>query len=160
MSDSRMRLSIMKEELDNQVVKLRSEVTTSDINKEIAINQINIDNEVAKQPGYMYFYSSMLANMVALREAIKVYVDFLEAVLDEEVRSRFASNPTLKITEDKVKAAITRSPELIEAQLELIKIKRDESLLKSVVDAFSHKKDMLITLASNMRSRAQSEINI
>lgn len=160
MSDSRMRLSIMKEELDNQVVKLRSEVTTSDVNKEIAINQINIDNEVAKQPGYMYFYSSMLANMVALREAIKVYVDFLEAVLDEEVRSRFASNPTLKITEDKVKAAITRSPELIEAQLELIKIKRDESLLKSVVDAFSHKKDMLITLASNMRSRAQSEINI
>lgn len=160
MSDSRIRLNIMKEELYSQIAKLRSEVTTSDVNKEISINQIDIDNEVAKQPGYMYFYSSMLANIVALREAVKVYVDFLEAVLDEEVRMKFASNPTLKVTEDKVRAAVIRSPELIEAQLELIKIKRDELLLKSIVDAFSHKKDMLITLASNMRSRAQSEINI
>ena len=160
MDPTRERLNIMREELDKQVAKLREEVSSSKANSEVSIDQISLDTEMQRQPSYMYYYSSKLASMVALKEAYKVYVDFLKAVVDEEVRIQLSSNPNDKVTEDKVKAAVIRNGQVLDAKLELVRLERDVDLLKSIVDSFIHKKDMLISLASNMRSRLQSEINI
>lgn len=162
--ESRVRLNILRDELKKQVTKLREEVVLQNIEKEVGIDQLALDTEMQKQSGYMYYYSSMLASRTAIREGYKVYVDFLEAVLDEEIRNELAllsrTDSTVKITEPYVKAAITRNSELVDAELELVRLKRDEALLDSIVKSFEHKKDMLVSLAANMRARMQSEINI
>jgi len=129
-----------------------------DYEDELKLSEEEINNELRDQPS-LYAYYAVLGEMAeaALAEA-KLQLDTTTASLDGKYREQLASMG--KVTENLVANSVKVDEDYIAAVLRVNVARKNVGLLGAIKEAFRHRKDMLVTLASNMRIQADSTLYI
>ena len=112
--------------------------------KDIIIDESNLDLECLDQPSLMLKYSRICADAHLEMEKAKQGVDLVRAQLDYQIRV----NPddyeiTVKLTETVISGAITQQDPFIDAQKEYLEKRHDYEVLKGAVNAFEQRKTAL-----------------
>jgi len=116
-----------------------------DITKELQIDLSNLNEELAKQPAKFAWWGVVHA-------VAKDLVDTEEGKLDSEIR-KSAEASGEKITETKIK-------NLINVNEKYRELKNQERIARVIKEAFAQRKDMLISLAANLREEFDTELSI
>lgn len=155
----------MREELKINV--LIDKPYVMDLNEDLSISKERINDELSKQPAMFAWYATLyeLARSKTLK--LKQSLDTIEAELNLEVRtetskiksedSRYAN---LKLTETTIESIVRTNEKFKLAEDNYLTAKKDEGMLLVAKVAFEQRKDMLISLASNMRSELDGELSI
>lgn len=145
--------------MDNQIsiVSLNQTLEIGDLQLSDDFAQIN--KSLAIHPGK---YQEIMGLLVELECKIKEKqgeLSILTAELDEKIREE---NQSKKMTETFIKKQILLDPKIQSLQKEVEVLRRDELKLNAIKEAYQHKKDCLITLASNLRAQYlnSGQINI
>jgi len=143
------------------VVELRmgGEIVRPNFKEELRCAEETINENLRDQPSF-YAYYAVLAELAdeALSEA-KLALEMTESSLDAEVREEMTRVGT-KTTETAIRGKIVLKESYVAAVSLVNSLKKDVGILKAIKEAFNHRKDMLVTLASNMRAQADPEIFI
>jgi len=144
----------MKNEERNMVLVIKVGDTEHkvDFQQEVRISEETINEDLKDQPG-KYVYFAILQEMAeAEHQEAKLYLELKEAELDSSIREE-AQRVGEKITEKRVMTKITLDDSYIEARTDVNLTRTKVGKLKAVKEGLNHRKDMLITLASNMRTQ-------
>ena len=133
---------------------------TLEYQKELLISEDTINEDLKDQPSYFAWYAVLHEKVIEEASKLKMALELLEAGLADEIRKAAALAGEKKPTEKYISEQILLNLAYQEAQLNLISTQKNLGVLKSVKEAFNHRKDMLITLASNMRAQWDANIYI
>lgn len=130
-----------------------------DPDTELTLDEEGINEYLKNQPSLYAFYAVMQEAADAQVAEAKLHLETLEATLDDAFRTEAAKSGT-KITETLLANRIKVNDDYIASVIALNEAKRQVGQLRAIKDAFVHRKDMLVTLASNMRAQQDPEIFI
>lgn len=145
------RVEIELDALDLLVIKIKTadgSVKTFDISDELTIEDINEAH--IDQAGKFAFWASVSEVAKANVEMAKADMETAEAEADEKAR-KYLEMEGIKITEKAVERAIKGESSFVDAQKKYLQAKRNAGVLKSVAEAFEHRKEMIIGLGANHR---------
>jgi len=123
--------------------------------EQLQCSEETINEDLQNQPSLFAWYAVLEELAEAELQEAKLALDLVEAELDAHYRSTLE-----KVTETKISNKIKSSEEYIKAKVAVNEARKKVGILKAIREAFSHRKDMLIALASNMRAQADPEIFI
>ncbi|MFP4025827.1 MAG: hypothetical protein ACLFVR_14985 [Thiohalospira sp.] len=115
-----------------------------DYEKDVHINENDLDLECLEQPSLMLKYSKHLEYLKKERDRIKEKVDLVRAGLDKDIRTTPEDFDIYgKITEAVVSAAILIQPEYKKVMEEYLNAKYEAGVAQGVVSAIDARKTML-----------------
>lgn len=138
-------LDIKLDRLDFQILRLIDESgqhITLDLQKELSVNEANLEVEMLQQPSKYVYWSSILEKIRFFQESAELEMELLIAELDKEAREELPKED-IKPTKDSVDNYIKRT-EAYKVQKE--KCNHYAYLVKRIqfiVRAFEQRKDML-----------------
>lgn len=127
------------------VVKLILDGDTRDLAEELRIPLWNLSVELASQPAWYAFWSSILAEAQIALDETKGSVEVMVAQVSSEARHDY-KKMSLKITEAQLSEEVTLDPRVQAKKADLLKKKRAVDLVKVAVKAFEQRAQTLITL--------------
>lgn len=145
--------------MNNEVLKLKIKIKNktykSNLAEESIITGENINKAIMEQPGLFAWYSVICSKAKRLVDLKKAEKKKLYAQLDKRYR-----NELEKVTDKSVEQAIERDIKYLNLNKEVIDAEYSYNIAYAAVDTLKQKKDMLITLASNMRAERDSDITL
>ena len=121
-------------------------------------DQSEINRQCLSHPATYAFYAGVLATA-------KYRVNLAEHKLDQyysekylEIKEEIGGDKG--VTETFIKQKINTDEKYQELKLTLFKFQQEEGILSALVKSLEHKKDMLFSLASNLRAEIKSGITI
>jgi energy-converting hydrogenase A subunit M len=130
---------------------------TIDYRKELKCSEETINDDLKDQPSFFAWYAVLSEVAQAEMAEAKTTLEMAEAVLDERIRKESAGD---KVTETMVKNRIRLDPTFQGAQENFATARKNVGILGAIKESFYHRKDVLISLASNMRVQADPSIYI
>jgi hypothetical protein len=115
------------------------------------IDKYQLEDELKRQSSIYAYYSG--AMIIA-----KQRMDQLEVQIEQKsasVRLAAVDSSDKKITDKNLEAIVTADPDISSLKQDYNNLTTRYSLLKSLVTALDHKKDMLIQLSSNQRAETK-----
>lgn len=150
----------MKEELVLQVkIKEGQQPQKLDLNVDLDINRENINAEMTNQPSMFAWYAVLHELAKAKSVEMKRKEKAFRAELDKKIRSK-AKEDEVKLTETAIDSIITTSPDFINIQKLCNNADLEAGLLNVARQAFEQRKDMLISISSNMRNEVDTDIKV
>ena len=140
------------------ILKLGKEEIVLEYEKELELNEETINEDLKKQPNLFAWYAVILERAIADRDEAKLALEIMEAELDADIRLDLVDGK--KPTEKHIQAKIILNDDYQEARMEVIQKTKHVGMLKGIKDAFNHRKEAVIALASNMRAQADPSIYI
>lgn len=141
----------MREELPKFTIKLDKEYVL-EYENELKISEETINEDLGTQASYHAYYSALLAMAKdALRQG-KLDLKCFRASLYEQYRNSMASSGE-RITDTRLNSLIDMNEEYLEVERAVSKMEFDVDILDSIVRSFFHRKDMVFSLAANLRSQ-------
>ena len=141
----------------NIKLKLGGKTYQSKLYKELSIGS-NINEDIIKQPGTFAWYAVLMSLAKKFFDEKKSEKKQTYAKLDKFYRGE--EGRLDRITDKSVDQAIERDKKYIASCQEVIEAEFNYNLMYSAVESFKQKKDMLVTLASNMRAEYGSNMTI
>jgi hypothetical protein len=142
----------MKAELIQEVAdKINLEVYIDLCDRLTKIDKYQLEDELKRQSSIYAYYSG--AMIIA-----KQRMDQLEIQIEQKsasVRLAAVDSSDKKITDKNLEAIVTADPDISSLKQDYNNLTTRYSLLKSLVTALDHKKDMLIQLSSNQRAETK-----
>lgn len=135
-------------------IKIGNEEMELDYEEELRLNEETINEDLKKQPSLYAFYAVLSEKAHAELNESKLALEVHEAVLDSQIRKQSDKKPT----EKQIQAQILLEPSYQEARMDVIRATKQLGILKGIKDAFNHRKEAVIALASNMRAQSDPEI--
>lgn len=134
---------------------------THELNPDVELHlaEETINDDLKNQPSLYAFYAVMHEAADAELAERKLTLETVEAIVDEKIRGEFTTSGT-KATEALIANKVRLNDEYQAAVISYNEAKAQVGKLRAIRDAFVHRKDMLVTLASNMRVQADPEIFI
>ena len=130
-----------------------------DPDEELKMAEETINDDLKNQPSLYAFYAVMQEAAESELAECKLAVETIEAALDDRLRSE-ALAASSKLTETQLANKIRLNDDFLNATVAYNKAKRQAGMLRAIKEAFVHRKDMLVTLASNMRAQADPSIYV
>jgi len=127
-----------------------------DYQKELACSEETINDDLKDQPSHFAWYAVLAEIAQAELAEAKVTLDLAEASLD----AKFRAEAEARTTETMIKNKIKLDPIFTAAQENYNTLRKNVGILGAIKDAFYHRKDVLIALASNMRVQADPSIYV
>lgn len=115
------------------------------------IDKHQVDHEMERQAAIYSHYAGVMV-------IVKQKVDSLEIQIEQksaQVRLAAVEGADKKITDKNLEAIVSADPEIFALKQDYNNLTTRYSLLKSLVTALDHKKDMLIQLSSNQRAETK-----
>ena len=115
------------------------------------IDKHQVDHEMERQASIYSHYAGVMV-------IVKQKVDALEIEIEKksaQVRLAAVNGADKKITDKNLEAIVSADPEIFALREDYNNLTTRYSLLKSLVTALDHKKDMLIQLSSNQRAETK-----
>lgn len=139
------------------VVKLdKNKKYVADLEDALSINPEKINDELARQPT-LYAHWGMLHVMAGGRkDSFKRRMDEKAAEISLEIRRTVRQT---RITEKEIENELLTHDGFQEVQDEYYAAKVDEEALKVAREAFHQRKDMLVTLATNLRRELDADLD-
>lgn len=114
---------------------------------DVSVDAINLTQGMSEQTGNVVYYGELNARAEAQVAYYKQAVEILEAQLIKDMRSVYAAKGDTKVSEVRLEKEVRLNPKMIEMQQRLRDAKYVHSLHLSVMDAFDHRRSMLIQSA-------------
>lgn len=146
-----------KEELQI-TVKLGDKIHELNLNADLEIDKTIMNKELAKQPALFAWYATLYEIAKDKTAHLKHKIETFEASLELEIRQM--ASPPVKLTVDSIKAIIRDDKVHRRMAEELLHAKKSEGMLQVAKASFDQRKDMLISLSSNMRAEMDDDIKI
>ena len=134
-------------------------INPAQLKAELAFKESEINQALMEHPAKFGYYAMLYYESERQTLKLKQILEITEAKVDGEIRAQYegAGKPP---TEAQIKSKIVRHTEVIAAQRAYNKAKTIQQLCKHAVDAFRHRKDMLIQVSFNRRAEIQGEIRV
>lgn len=123
--------------------------------EELKCSEDTINDDLKNQSAQFAWYSVLSGMQEEEYGQRKLELELIEAELDSHYRKELD-----KVTEAKVAMQIRSDLKYIEARQIVNEAKKNLEILKGITEAFRHRKDMLVTLAANMRVQSDPELYI
>jgi len=140
-------------------IVLGDEVQELNPDAELKLAEETINDDLKNQPALYAFYAVLQEAADSELADRKLAMETMEAVLDEHIRAEALTAGT-KVTETMIGSKIRLNEDYQASIIALNQAKAQAGKLRAIKEAFVHRKDMLVTLASNMRAQADPEIFI
>lgn len=114
---------------------------------DLIVNVSDLTSEFRTFPTTFYRYCLQKAKAEAQRDHAKAKLKEIRAV----VYKRIKSDTSTKHTEKSMEAEIDTDPQVLEAQLKLVKAEHDAATIEGAVESMRSKKDMLMQLGADRR---------
>jgi len=135
------------------------ELYNRDIGEDLSVSRTTLDEDCINQAPLYAWYAILAENARDERDRAKDNIGVVEAELDADIR-REMDEKKEKITEGKVTQAIKRHDKCREAVESHLQSCHTFGILIAVQNAFGHRKEMLVTLAANMRREQGGEVSV
>jgi hypothetical protein len=129
-------------------------VDGKEIEKELVLNEDNMDDCIDKQSGYVSYYGKKWAYAEAKHRDTKINLDSLYATLDIQLRTALGT-----YTEGKIRSSIITDLKYIKKQEELSRYKLELDKLMIILKALDHKKDMIREKVKMINMDYNSSVN-
>lgn len=134
----------------------------------VSINRGKMDEEFCNQAGHYAYYSARHFEAMKQSANLKLIRDVKTAQVSLEVRQSVADEIALhsgdkaykKPTEGEIESRVNTDSRVVIAVREYNEAKAIEELAGNCLDAFRHKKDMLIGLGCNDREERRGELRM
>lgn len=141
------------------IVISESQTVDLDYESELKLSEEEINAHLMNQPS-LYVYYAVLEEMAeAAMAEVRLHLELTEAALDEKYRKEITVRGG-KITEAMVSGAVRLDSEHIAAVSDYNQARKNVGILSAIKEAFRHRKDCLIALASNMRAQMDTTLSI
>jgi hypothetical protein len=121
---------------------------------DLAVDDTKINEVLKTQPSQFIFWATMAYTQKGVVKKMKLELEKYEGQLDASVRRTLVAAGE-KATEATIQARIKRDERRVALSLELINEEEKMELLLSVKDAFSQRKDMIMSLGANLRAEME-----
>jgi len=167
------------------VIKIGDKKYECPYEDELKCSEEKINDNLKDQPGLFAFYAVQQEMAEYEYRENKLALEILEAQLDGNIRkadakeisgellridkltekkeitdAKKAFEKREKLTEKKIASLILLDEDYQTARLAVDEARKTVGILKAIVASFIHRKDMLVTLAANMRIQMDPEIYI
>lgn len=140
---------------------LREFIDGGAVEKELSVNDINLDNAVSTQASRFAHYSYQAALAKQQHKKVKLYVEITEATLYRDKRLKLIAEVGAKaVTENQVQAEMKLDTRWMKMQNMLAQAERIADTIEGVVKAFAQQKDMISIMAHDRRLERSGEIRI
>ena len=128
----------------------------SSLEDDITINPTDLDAEFVEQPRKYVWWAILSEVAKDLMGQKKYQMELLYAKLDHEKRTAAMTNK-VKLTEKMVENEVITDPRYQRIMSEYLSIKKDYGMLSAGRDAFTQRKEMLISLGANYRAEGNAD---
>lgn len=122
---------------------VRNFIDADQLKRDISFNLLDLSNAMMEQASLFVYYGSLAADAEKQVSAVKLMLETTEAAIYQAVRSNKIANDE-RFTEALLENEVSRHPRVISIKKSLADARRVESTCKTAVEAFRHRKDMLI----------------
>lgn len=132
-------------------IRLRTGKTwRCDLTDEVEIDETRINRELGEHPAKFAWFATLGAEARRYRDDLKRRLDLLEIELRKEFLAGVLPDEK-KPTKDAIDAYITESHRFQKMEQELIEATYQQDILYAAREAMTHRRDMLVTIATNLR---------
>lgn len=142
-----------------KTIKVKLLIDPEKADKDAQINPSDLTNAMIEQSGHRIHYGRIAAQATHQVDNLKLALKVKEAVVDKAIRDA-AAEEGRKITEAMVEKEVSRHPEVIQLQKAINEAKLIQGIANAAVEAFEHRKDMLIQLGARERKEMEGEMRI
>ncbi len=120
----------------------------SEILEDLEIDETKLNEELQKQPGKFFYYTSQWARAARSRRRTKLNAAEREAVLAKEYREIIAKEtPGQRVTERMLTDYLNNHPEYLKLQEDIIKSEYMEDVLEATRDSMRQRHQVLLELS-------------
>lgn len=123
--------------------KVKSFVDASQLKSDLAYSNNNLSDAMMRQSSLFSHYGVALAEASRQTDVVKMLLENTEAAVYQMIRNKKAA-ASEKVTEAQLEKLVARHPRVIAMKKSLAEAKRVEAITKTAVEAFRHRRDMLI----------------
>lgn len=140
-------------------IVVRQLIDTKQLKQDLSYSLANLSDAMVQQAALFAHYGVIAAQASRQVDNIKLMVDNIEAAVYRKVRDELIANGE-KVTEGLLEKIVRRHDRMIQASRALNEAKQIESVAKTAVEAFRHRRDMLIQQGLISREEMKGELSI
>ncbi|SOC90114.1 hypothetical protein SAMN05216358_0138 [Rhizobium sp. AN5] len=141
------------------VYQVRDFIDAAELRRDLAYSPNNLTDAMMQQASMFSHYGVLAAEAAKQTDVVKMLVENTEAAVQQIIRNELAA-ASEKITESAIAAKVARHPRVISMKKALNEAKRIESIGKTAVEAFRHRRDMLVQQGLISREEMKGELSI
>jgi len=130
-----------------------------DFVSELKIDRGSLDNELTQQPSKYAFYATLASIAEDMVEQNKLKLQVIEAELDKAIRQK-AMEDKIKLTETQVNNMMVGLEEWQDTKRKFLSAKKNMNILNSIVQAWEHRKSMLVSLSLKAKRESEDDIEV
>ena len=127
--------------------------------RDVSMTENDLHDAFIDQSGHFYYYASMYAKAERQMSNLKLRLELAEADAAGKIRAA-AAEAGEKMTEGTCKERVRMQRSVLLLEMALIEAKEVESTIKGLVEAFRHKKDMLIVRGNISRDEFKAALSL
>lgn len=131
----------------------------SKVQEDLAYSVVDIGAGMGEQASLFVHYGAMAARASAQVDKFKLYLETAEAKVDRQVREEAVKSGD-KLTEARIEKLVITHDSIIALKNALLEAKQIEAGAKTVVEAFKHRRDMLIQQGLLLREEMKGEVYV
>lgn len=134
-------------------------VDTAQLKRDLSYSPTNLTDAMMQQASMFAHYGILAAQASRQVDTVKMLLENTEAAV-YRLRRDAAVAANEKQTEAQLSAQVTRHPKVIEMKRALNEAKQQEAVAKTAMEAFRHRRDMLIQEGLLQREEMKGELSI
>lgn len=138
---------------------VREFIEPQDLKRDVAFSTNDLTSAMMSQASMFSHYGVLAANASRQVDTVKLLLENTEAAVYKMLRDQAATNGE-KVTEAQLEKLVTRHPRVIAMKKSLNEAKRVEANAKIAVEAFRHRRDMLVQMGLISREEMKGELSI
>lgn len=138
---------------------VRDFIDPAELKRDVAFSANDLTSAMMQQASMFSHYGMMSSNAARQVDTVKLLLENTEAAVYKMLRDQAAVNGE-KVTEAQLEKLVTRHPRVIAMKKSLNEAKRVESNTKIAVEAFRHRRDMLVQMGLISREEMKGELSI
>ncbi|QNH71680.1 hypothetical protein V1VFAS_113 [Rhizobium phage V1VFA-S] len=139
--------------------QVRDFVDAAQLKRDLAYSPNNLTDAMMQQASMFSHYGILAADAARQVDVVKMLLENTEAAVQQIIRDELAGAGE-KVTESMVAAKVARHTRTISMKKALNEAKRVESICKTAVEAFRHRRDMLVQQGLISREEMKGELTI
>lgn len=147
------------EEKKRSRYEVRQLIDTEQLNRDMTFSPTNLTDAMMAQAALFAHYGVLAAKASRQVDDVKLLLENVEAKVYRKIRDEAASSGT-KMTEAQLEKAVAINEHVIAFRKALNEAKQIEAISKTAVEAFRHRRDMLVQQGLISREEMKGELSI
>jgi hypothetical protein len=140
-------------------VQVKDFLADEDLKTKLAYSMNDLSTAMSEQASLFAHFGALAAKASRQVDNIKILIENTEARVDREIREAMAVLNE-KITEGIVERKIARHPQVVAYKRALNEAKQVEKVAATTLEAFRHRRDMLVQAGATSREEMKGELSM